>query len=357
MDVRKIQLSPEDLRFVPPRFPEDAVAERVVEQYGLTGPMSPLEGERDQNYWLKPEDSGQKSHTEYVIKIASQHEDAEVIDFQLQALRHIEQQDPSLGVPRLLLTKDQELTTHIRDQNGQPHILRILEYLPGIPFGDSHPSSKGFEQIGRFQGRLSLALTDFKHPQSRHFMPWDISNGLVFNEPLLHQASPEARSMAQKFLPHLDSVTFPAMHSCRRQVIHNDCHAGNLLRANKETDEVTGVIDFGDIIGAPLVQDMAVSMAGFLVYESEPLPVLGSILKGYHQIYPLNKEEVALIGDLVIMRLVLTLLLFDFRLATHDNPPAFLAEEKPLVMNSLNQLGRLDRQEIINYLDTCCADT
>lgn len=351
MDVRKTLLSPEDLRFVPPSFQAEEVSELVHDDYDLSGPLSPLEGERDQNFRLTPE-----GDTQYVIKIASQHEDAEVIDFQLKALRHIEKQDPSLPAPRLKLTTAGELTTQIKDSQGRPHILRLLEYLPGIPFGDSRPSFQGYEKIGQFQGRLSLALVGFEHSQWRHFMPWDISNGLVFNEPLLRQASPEARELAQVFLPHLQNVTLPAMSSCRSQVIHNDCHAGNLLRADANTDQVTGVIDFGDIIRAPLVQDMAVSMAGFVVYESDPLSVLGPILKGYHQVYPILEEEVSLIQDLVVMRLVLTLLLFDFRLATHDKPPAFLSEEKPLVMNSLKHLKGLDRQEVMTYLRSCCAD-
>lgn len=349
MNVREMNLTPEDLRFVPPAFPPEAVAAMVREEYGLSGSLSPLEGERDQNYRLKATDG-----KEYVVKISSLHEDLNVIDFQIRALLHIEQKDPGLPVPRLRPTLEGDLTTHIADKEGRPHPLRLLGYLPGIPFGESCPSVNGFEKIGAFQGRLSKALSDYQHRAADDFMPWDISNGLLFNSGLLNEARPESRELVCRFLPHLDQQCFPALSSLRHQVIHNDCHSGNLLRPGIESEEVAGVIDFGDMVRAPLVQDLAVSMAGFGVYLSDPLDCITAITRGYHSVYALEEEECALILDLVIMRLALTLLLFEFRLRTNENPPAFLIEERLLVMNTLQQLEKLERTAVATSLRNNC---
>lgn len=352
MNVSKINLTPEDLRFVPPELLQDAILRVVEEQYGLTGTLEPLAGERDQNHKLSTRDGAH-----YVVKISSLHEDAAVVDFQISALLHLEQKDPGLAVPRLLRTRDGQVTASISDQAGQMYPVRLLGYLPGIPFGNSLPSLAGLEKIGAFQGRLSRALGDFHHAASGHFMPWDISNGLVFNDNLFAEAGSDAKAMASRFLPHLKSVTFPALPGFRRQVIHNDCHSDNLLRADEQSDEVVGAIDFGDMVEALLAQDIAVSMASFVRERRDQLEVMGALARGFHGVYPLEDSEFELIYDLVIMRLVLALLLIDFRLRTNENPPADLVEEVPQILEALDRLGDLERDAVATNLRQTCETT
>ena len=349
MNVSKIKLTAENLRFVPPAFPQEAILSVLEHQYGLTGTLEPLAGERDQNHKLSTPDGAQ-----YVSKISSLHEEAPVIDFQIRALLHLEQKDPGLAVPRLLRTRDGDVAASIADRAGRPHPFRLLAYLPGIPFGNSCPSLDGLEKIGAFQGRMSRALADFHHDAAHHFMPWDISNGLVFNDNLLEKAGSDIQALVSGFLPHLKSVTFPALPGLRRQVIHNDCHDGNLLRADEQSDEVVGAIDFGDMIEAPLIQDVAVSMASFVRERRDQLEVIGAIARGFHNVYPLEDGEFELIRDLVIMRLALAMLLIDFRLRTNENPPADLVEEAPQILESLDRFGDLDRDGVATYLRKTC---
>ena len=352
MNVSKIILTPEDLRFVPPALPQEAILSVLEHQYGLTGTLEPLAGERDQNHRLTTPDGKR-----FVSKISSLHEDAAVIDFQIRALLHLEQMDPGLAVPKLLRTRDGQVMASISDQAGRPHPFRLLGYLPGIPFGNSLPSLEGLKKIGAFQGRLSRALGNFHHEAARHFMPWDISNGLVFNENLFEEAGSDIQALVSRFLPHLKSITFPALPGLRRQVIHNDCHDGNLLRADEQSDEVIGAIDFGDMIEAPLVQDIAVSMASFVRERRDQLEVLGALARGFHGVYPLEDSEFKLIYDLVIMRLVLALLLIDFRLRTNENPPVDLVEEAPQILDSLDRFGDLERDAVAAYLRQTCEET
>lgn len=352
MNVSKIILTAEDLRFVPPEFSQEAIREVLEAQYGLTGTLEALAGERDQNHRLCTRDG-----TLYVPKVSSLHEDAAVIDFQIRALLHLERMDPGLAVPKLMRTRAGQVLTSISDQTGRRHPFRLLGYLPGIPFGNSLPSLDGLEKIGAFQGRLSRALGDFHHEAARHFMPWDISNGLVFNENLFEEADSDIQVLVSRFLPHLKSITFPALPGLRRQVIHNDCHDGNLLRAGEQSDQVVGAIDFGDMIEAPLVQDIAVSMASFVRERRDQLEVIGALARGFHGVYPLKDSEIELIYDLVILRLVLALLLIDFRLRTNENPPLDLVEEAPQILESLDRFGDLERDAVTAYLRQTCEET
>ena len=350
MNVGEVILTPEDLRFVPPELPQEAILRVLEDQYGLTGTLEPLAGERDQNHRLRTPDGAL-----YVSKVSSLQEDPAVIDFQISALLHLQQKDPELPVPRLLRTRDGEVLAHVPDREGRPHPLRVLGYLPGIPFGESCPSLAGLDKIGAFQGRVSRALSDFDHKAARHFMPWDISNGLVFNKGLFDDAGADIQALVSRFLPHLKAVTFPALSNLRRQVIHNDCHSGNLLRADAQSEEVVGVIDFGDMIEAPLIQDIAVSMASFIRTQPLQLEAIASIAKGFHSAYHFEDKEFDLVYDLVILRLVVALLLIDYRLRISNNPLVELVEENQLIMGALERFGDLERDAVAAYLRQTCG--
>lgn len=349
MNAGEVILTPESLRFVPPELPQEAILRVLEDQYGLTGTLEPLEGERDQNHRLRTSDGAL-----YVSKVSSLQEDPAVIDFQISALLHLQKKDPELPAPRLLRTQRGEVLTHVQDPDERPHPLRVLGYLPGIPFGESCPSLAGLEKIGAFQGRVSRALADFQHKAARHFMPWDISNGLVFNKGLFDEAGADIQASVSRFLPHLQSVTFPALPSLRRQVIHNDCHSYNLLRADAQSEELIGIIDFGDMIEAPLIQDVAVSMASFIRTQPLQLEAIASIAKGFHRVYPFEDEEFDVVYDLVILRLVVALLLIDYRLRISASPDAELAAENQMVMETLGSFGDLERAAVAAYLREAC---
>lgn len=350
--IEQKQLTPEDLGFTPPAFLVEKISDILQNAYGLAGTLKKLEGERDQNHLLHTEDGSQ-----YVVKISNHHEDIAVINFQIRALLHIEQLDPGMPVPRPQRTLDGQLTSALTDPAGHSHAVRLVSYLPGIPYNEYSPPLEILKKIGALQGRLCQSLSNFQHRASRHFMPWDISNGLVFNDHLLAEAQPDVRTLVSCFLPRLRSDTYPLLPALRRQVIHNDGHRGNMLRADAHSDNVVGVIDFGDMVEAPLVQDLAVSVASFIRGRPDPLEAIGKIAAGFHSVVPLRESELNILPDLVIMRLTLALLLIDFRLRTSADPPASLIEEQPAIIDALIQFGDIERDAIVARLHHVCEGT
>ena len=91
--VSKNHLAPEDLRFNPPCFSLEALRQVAETYFGITGDLKSLKGERDQNARLTAQ-SGQH----YVLKISGKDEAAEIVDFQVQALLHLERAAPNLAV-------------------------------------------------------------------------------------------------------------------------------------------------------------------------------------------------------------------------------------------------------------------
>jgi len=164
--------TPQDMRFNPPTFDAATVADKVADEYGLTGEWAPLVGERDQNFRLSTED-GRK----FVVKIAGPDEDPDVADFQVQALLFLEKGSPQIPVPRIVRAKTGHCLSELVNGKGVKHVLRVVTYLDGIPYGEgAFPDAENLQKIGAFQAEAVNALAGFEHRASRHFMPWNLSN-------------------------------------------------------------------------------------------------------------------------------------------------------------------------------------
>ena len=79
--------------------------------------------------------------------------------------------------------------------DGRSHRVRLETFLPGITFTDGQADLAARPAaIGELLGGVAAALADFDHPGAWGFMPWDIANGLVVDEPL--NACPPATTPA-----------------------------------------------------------------------------------------------------------------------------------------------------------------
>ena len=151
--------TPQDMRFNPPTFDAATVADKVADEYGLTGEWAPLVGERDQNFRLNTED-GRK----FVVKIAGPDEDPDLADFQVQALLFLEKGSPQIPVPRIVRAKTGRCLSELINGRGVKHVLRVVTYLDGIPYGEgAFPDAENLQKIGAFQAKT------VNHAQNRFY--------------------------------------------------------------------------------------------------------------------------------------------------------------------------------------------
>jgi Ser/Thr protein kinase RdoA (MazF antagonist) len=342
-------LTAKDLNFAPPAFSESRLAEIAAAHFGIRGALKRLHGERDQNVRITDAEGRQ-----YVLKISGAGEDPRVVDFQVRALAHIAERDPGLPVPRLVPALSGDPV--IRMEAGQDvFLVRLMTYLPGVPFGDGPaPSLGGLRRIGAFLARLNRALSDFTHPAAGHFMPWDLGNGLVLNPELVALLPAEIRPIIEPVLDRIEAEVYPKLSHLRAQVIHQDGHGGNLLRENDQSETVTGVIDFGDMVHGPLINDLAVSASHFLEGGGDQAAIAGALCGGFHSGLPLEPEEIDLLPDLVLLRQILTLQLFEFRRRHVPGSPAYVTEEQPMLRESIRALALLNREGFSRALRAAC---
>lgn len=345
VDFSHKMLSIEDLRFAPPRLTLDEVQRIAKDFYGVAGEFSALDGERDLNHRLRCFDGKQ-----FVLKISGSTEPADVVEMQVQALCHIAQKDSQLPVPRMVANLEGRMISQVQSTAGQ-HAVRLLSWLPGQPYQQGpFPSPAGLQGLGGFIARLGLALQGFEHPASRHFMPWNIANGLVFSNQLRDLLPAELGNWLPARFKRLESVVFPQLLAQRMQVIHQDGHGANLLRGSEHDETVTGVIDFGDMIFGPLICDLAACVSDFMEAAADPVSAAVEITRGYHSILPLQNDELDLLLDLVMVRQIMVLQLFEFRRRNMEYPPDFVSRDQPGVIAMLQKLAGLDRQNFAQQL-------
>lgn len=330
--------------------PLDEVVRIVRDRYGLVAAARRLSSERDENFALSTDDG-----RAYLLKLSNAAEDRQVTDFQTQALVHVARADPGLPVPHLVPATDGDLTPVLPAGAGGGRAMRLLTYLPGEPMHGAPRSALQCRRLGTMLGRLDLALEGYTHPGESHVLRWDLMHAATLR-PLLPLIEDGARrALATGFLDQFEYDALPRLSTMRAQVIHNDFQPSNILVDAGDPTEVTGIIDFGDMVRAPLVNDLAVACAYHVWTAPEPFDYVREAVGAYHAVLPLQSGEIDLLYDLMATRMVLTAVITNWRVTLHPDNRAYILRNAPAAWGGLERLAALGRDTANAMLRRVCA--
>jgi len=227
------------LTTTPPAFLDAEAVAVAASHYGIHGRVYPLVSERDQNFRLKTDDG--KCHT---LKISNQAERLQVVDFQNQALLHVQSKDASFPLPRV--TPDLLGQLHCKvEKDGKTHFVRVLSWLEGMILDDAKANTDLGNRLGRLLARLGLAFEGFDHPGSNPPSLWDMKRAAGLRDLLGCIEDSGLRQVVNQTMDRFDSKIEPLLGSLRTQVIHSDMNPGNVLMDATEPNKISGLIDFG----------------------------------------------------------------------------------------------------------------
>jgi Ser/Thr protein kinase RdoA (MazF antagonist) len=325
-----------------------AQAEEIAQRaFGLRASAHQLASERDQNFRLHAEDD-----SEWVLKIANPAEDPAILDMQTRALLHVARVDPDLNVPRVRATREGALTHEVGAEDGRRFIVRLLSFLPGqlLIAITLHPALA--RDVGAMTARLARALRGFSHPSSRHALLWDLTQAPGLRARTRHIADAARRRVIEEVLDHFAADVLPRLRQQRAQVIHNDVSCVNTL---VEGHRVSGVIDFGDMIHAPLVCDLAVPISELLDGHPEPIATAAEIVAGYHAVTPLEDEELRLILDLAATRCAMAVAVAHWRVRDHPKNTAYIMAGVDGTATLLEEMREWGAERMYAALRRACA--
>jgi len=328
----------------------DWAADLLRRHYGLAGRLQPLTGERDANFLLEPGDGGARC----MLKLSHPDEDPLVADFQTQALLHLAQTDPGLPVQRLLPDRHGAASVQIQDAEGRTRVARLFSYLDGQPMPQAPRSPAQRTSVARMLARLDQALAGLVHPAATRELPWDIQRAERVRPLLVHVTDPVRRALAEAALDGFEQRTKPHLESLRHQPIHNDFNLYNLLVDPREPARVAGILDFGDMVHAPLVDDLAVAASYHLDAQGDALATIARFAADYHAVSPLTDAETFVLLDLVRARLAMVVAISGWRAARQPDNAEYLMRNNAVSWARLQACATLTPMQVQTAIEDAC---
>jgi Ser/Thr protein kinase RdoA (MazF antagonist) len=259
-------------------------AEEIARRYyGLSATATPLTSERDQNFLISTDDA------RYVLKATNPAEDRAVTNFQTEVLLHIQAVDPELPVPRIHLSLEGEAEVLVDTGDVQPRLVRLVSFMPGVPLASVAERGAALRRnMGRNLACLGLALRGFFHPSAGHELLWDLKHASRLRDLLAHVDDEQRRTLATQRIDYFEEHVLPVLPRLRGQVIHNDFNPSNVMVDEHRHEQVTGILDFGDMVHAPLINDLGVAAAYHLDNSDTPLSTASELVTAYHDVLPLE---------------------------------------------------------------------
>jgi Ser/Thr protein kinase RdoA (MazF antagonist) len=319
-----------------PRF-DAAGAERLARDlYGLIVAAAPLPSERDQNF-LVTTPAGER----FVLKIANGLEDQAILEAQNTAMAHVAARVdfcprvvPALSGGTIAVTPDGD------------HLVRLVSYLAGTPLAKiAAPDGALLEQLGRAIGRLDAALSDFNHAAIHRDFHWDLANaGRVIEQYLpLVDDSAQRRLIQHVSAPALAAVD-EVRGKLRRSAVHHDANDWNVLVSTdsaRRSVDISGIIDFGDMVYSWTVADPAVAAAYAMLGRPDPLEAVTALARGYQREYALREEELDALFPLATLRLCMSACIAASQQQQRPDDE-YLAVSQGPIRRTLPTLARID---------------
>ncbi len=335
-----------------PTLSADDARRLLRDRFGKDARVEALPSYSDQNFQVIC-DTGEQ----YLLKIANAGESLQVLQMQSQALKHLAETDGSLRIPQPLPDVDGELITEIEGVAGCRHLVRLLRWLPGtFLYVISEWTSTLIRDIGGFMARLDLALAAFNHPAQNRDYIWNLTQVSDLRPYLENIEQPERRSLAEQMIWLFEANVVPWLPDLRRSVIHNDGNDYNLLTVPVQPDgyRIDGIIDFGDMLEAPLVCEPAIAAAYATLNREDPLAAALEVVSGYHAVLPLTREEAELLFYLLLGRLCTSVVMSAVHLVEEpDN--RYLAVTAEPAWQVLEKLNTLDHRDVVAAFQTACG--
>lgn len=267
----------------------------LKEEFGIDSlNIKKLDGYDNINYHIKT------ASNSYIFKTYPYTEELfDLIKAETKALLFLsEKKTQAFPIPIPFINRDY---TKVLELDGKSTICRMLSFIDGSFIGDITPTKKTYASLGGFLARLDLKLQKFNsYTLKARKWEWDLQYLHLNKKYISDIPNTHDRNVISYFFQQFGEIVVPVLPELRKQTIYNDANEWNILVNN---ENVSGLIDFGDMTYTPLINELAIAIT-YACYDKEsPLEWAIPILKSYHRILPLEEKELKILYYLIAGRL------------------------------------------------------
>ena len=189
--------------------------------------------------------------------------------------------------------------------NNEIFICRMLSFIEGEMLGNIKNTKKIFQSFGIFLAKMNLKLQPYKNSviESR-IWNWDLQYFHLNKKHINDLPTKNDKILVKYFFNQFEKNVNPVIPLLRKSIIHSDANEWNVLVLN---GKVSSLIDFGDLVYSPLINEVAIAMT-YASYDKEnPLDWALIILESYNDELPVLEIEIKILYYLIAARLCISL--------------------------------------------------
>ena len=272
--------------------------EAIIKSFGILPlEIKKLNGYENENYLIKTEEN------RYIFKAYRATQNTmSLLNAECGALLHLQNKKNSKTPTPIPFLSGEYVETI--DLENEPKCCRMLSFLPGDFLGEIEPSKALMYSLGVFLAGVNQKIDGFHSDaiRARNY-EWDLQN-LPLNQKYISAIpDPKQRSLVAYFFQKFDLLVAPCIPELRKAYIHSDFNEWNVL---VEGDQAIGLIDFGDMVYSPLINEVATALC-YLSYDKDSFfDWTTPFLKAYHKVIPLKTKEVGLLYYLIATKLCIS---------------------------------------------------
>ncbi len=165
------------------------------------------------------------------------------------------------------------------DKDGK-QLHRLLSFVKGKFFAEVDHTPELFVSFGRFLACMNKKMQGVRYAEIKaRQLNWDLQHFTLNQKLIKYIEEPGKKKLIDYFFLQFRETVIPKIEDLRKSIIHSDANDWNVITNN---GKVTGIIDFGDTVYSPLVNEIAIAITYAILGKSDPVEWAGYIIKGYH---------------------------------------------------------------------------
>ena len=189
--------------------------------------------------------------------------------------------------------------------DGEKFICRMLSFLEGEMLGSIKNNKKIFESFGFFLAKMNKKLISYNNNIIKaRTWHWDLQHFHLNKKYINEIAKIKDRTLVEYFFYQFEENVSHLIPALRKSIIHGDANEWNVLIKN---GKVSSIIDFGDLVYSPLINEIAIAITYGSYDKEKPLDWALILLKSYNKVLPLLEVEIKILYYLIAARLCVSL--------------------------------------------------